>query len=711
MRASLTDALRLPSSLRWVCDWLFEASNSPFHAGLTLPPESFSSALAVRVSHSAPCLSSHSELHRAVRLCRHMPLPPPPPHCEDKDAYVLLVPVACMDGVTVGYSFGRGVQHAVPPITKTHEAAPVVNFVVGGSDGSFPNFVGRFAFDAERHDMLVVSSELSDKLCGLLSVSKKGDGRRSRHLIAVPRDDYGFHHLPSRVMFMMANEETKVPSNVQPQFGGEDAGDGHAMQETDPVTGGNQNEDWLHGMDDFDFDVVGDESAPENILSNNGGIGFDGAPSLHHDVDADILAADGITTSLLPIASGPGHQALTPPPLGPFPPLLSPDIQEIFEGGEDETRLPGKQGAQALQVGLQDIDLLSFLGQGSEQMPSGAAHGAEQQQDATVGMGQSNGGAERLAQFLQGAGIHDHMAQALHGGGGDRIGSQDRTGCHTEWLQDRSGCYTEWIQKMRDVEGEGELLHRSSTSTSTTQYTPVHAVANHMPWIVSPTGAMSDGVGLSRQGRRGSSSSGAFDMSTLMKSLGGLARSFQGSYYDKQAQRNFMHPVSGQVVARFMGELRATLDGPEPAVTDLLQQTAMHSYYASVLPVNPDARLLTGTELVWRRTAEAGEGRDGASGAVSVRVNEQDAEAIRAEKRRLRRDRNRLSAARSNEKRRERLEAQERELAELRERIGLLRRRKTVAEEENTALKQSLMRRGSLFATSEGMWGSELEGI
>lgn len=696
MRATLTEALRLPASIRWVCDWLFEASDSPFHTGLTLPPESFSSALAVRVSHSTSCGSRDAELHMPTG--QHGQPFFSPAHLGDKDAYVLFVPVACMDGVTVGYSFGRGVQHPVPPKTKTHQAGPFANFV-GGSHGAFPNFVGRFAFGAESDDMLVVSSELSDKFCGLLFVSKKSDGRRSRHLIAVPRENYGFDNLPSRVMFMMSNEETRVPSSKP--VARDDAGDSEAMRETDPVVRENRDGDWLDGINDLGFDFVGNGSAGENAMSEShcGGISSNLGPHWRNDGDADILAADEFTAAP---ASCPGHQALTPPPLGPFAPLF-PGTPEFLGGGDDRAELL-QQGAQGLQAVLQDMDPHPFLEQGSDRMPTGTAHGAAQCQDDTEAMGQRNRGAERLGQFLQGGGMHGHLVQTLHGGRGTKAGSQDENGCHADWLHDRSGCYTEWIQKMRDVQGVGELLNSSSTSTLTSQHASMRAVGSHLPWMVSPTGAISDGVCFSRQSGRGPSSSGAFDMSTLKQSLAGLARSFNGSYYDKQLPRDFMHPVSGQFVVRFTGELRATLDGPEPAVRDMLQQTAMHSYYASVLPVNPDARLLTGTGLVWKRTAGAGEGRNRASGVVSVRgVDEHDAESIRAERKRLRRERNRRSAAMSNEKRRTRLEAQETELAELRQRLDLLRWRQTVAKEENAALKQSLMWRGPLVATSESI--------
>lgn len=685
VRQSLSAALRLPSSLRWVADWLFDSSESPFHAGLTVPPEVFSTSLAIRISHDVSALAMESEMSFATGLYGRMPMLPQlsrSTSTQDQDAFVLLVPVACLDGVTVGYSFGHGAQPAVIESVMGNLGA---HFHGAGSP-AFPNFVGRFAFDRNAHDLLVVTNELAHNLVALLSVSKKGEDVRSRRLIAVPKQQYDFYHLPSRPVFMMSNDETRIPSKLRFQFGRDEAREGDVAQNAEMPPSEDRHSHALAGIDDLGphFAPVGSDL--DELMRGSAGVDSE-AGLTGNDTNADVLEADEIPAPPPPVPSGSIQDAIPQQQLPAAPlPSLSLDMGQLLSDHDTRNALLGQFGMRLPHAHGHDVDLHALLEPGSQRSQERQGNpdsGSERLQENGTGSVSGDGEGEVPGHGMQGKDMDGLMLHIAHGGPEHGFISEPGNGCYSHMLRGLLGSGEE--------EEEGPV---SNMSTSGSEAASMPPGANHTPWILS-NGVSSDGVSLSRRGVQNSSSSGAFDMSTLRQSLEALERSLKGSFYGKRAQRNFMDPMSGEVVARFVGELSATLDGPEPLLTSMLQQKAMNSYYASVLHVDPDTRLLTGMDLCRKRTTRTV--LNGTRGAISAGVlGEQDLEARRAKKQKIRREKNRLSAARSNEKRRMQLEARKDELAKLQQRLEILQGRKTVAEEENAALKQSLMLQGQL---------------
>lgn len=133
---------------------------------------------------------------------------------------VLLVGVAHSGGNLIGYSFG-GLGHR-----ETKGA--------GGSSGEgcnfdgkglpmFPHFVGRFAFDAGKNELLVVVNQLNDYVTGIVNV-KRGDGRvRERTMYAVANGNYGYKKLPIKVGRISIFSERRLAAIPKYQFaaGGE----------------------------------------------------------------------------------------------------------------------------------------------------------------------------------------------------------------------------------------------------------------------------------------------------------------------------------------------------------------------------------------------------------------------------------------------------------------------------------------------------------
>lgn len=178
--ASLRKALRLASTNRWVADWLFGASSTPFHPAPTLPPHFLRLSLGVQAMHTIvlPSTAEH-------------PLPFTTRACD-----MLFVPVAETDGAVTGYTIDRGdriVDARCPP------PAPFA-----------PPFVGRFAFDTLKHDLVVVTAPGPSPLTGIIAMYSGPHSRRQQFIFTVPSGEYSFGHLPSTVLSMYSHAEYPI---------------------------------------------------------------------------------------------------------------------------------------------------------------------------------------------------------------------------------------------------------------------------------------------------------------------------------------------------------------------------------------------------------------------------------------------------------------------------------------------------------------------
>lgn len=211
----------MPIESRWIADWLFTHPTHPFHHHTSIPADAFDNSLAIRglhLMHQEEGSSSGGikDGSRGVSTGND----------------ILLVGIAHSGGNLIGYSFG-GLVHK----DAKGEGGGGGEEEGGGGGGSsregcgfdareppmFPHFVGRFAFDVERNDLLIVVNQLNDYATGIVSV-KRGDGRvRERTLYAVANGNYGYKKLPIKMAKISIFSERRLAAIPKYQFatGGE----------------------------------------------------------------------------------------------------------------------------------------------------------------------------------------------------------------------------------------------------------------------------------------------------------------------------------------------------------------------------------------------------------------------------------------------------------------------------------------------------------
>lgn len=201
----------MPAQHRWIADWIFADADDAFHRNIPVSPEAFHNTLAVQINHQ------FTEVEAAA-LCPHvaqrentegnkcpvtgMTIAQSPSHRSVRvsNADLLLLPVANLDGITVGYSFGA----------SDHESA-------GGSTTTRgPPFCGRFAFNSADDDLLMVINGVPSAapkpwsaMTIIMSVAKlPGKETREHTFITCPKMEYGFEHLPSHSLSVASAEGT-----------------------------------------------------------------------------------------------------------------------------------------------------------------------------------------------------------------------------------------------------------------------------------------------------------------------------------------------------------------------------------------------------------------------------------------------------------------------------------------------------------------------
>ena len=134
-----------------------------------------------------------------MRMQRQPNPPAPSSRFHTKGADLLLLPVACADGITVGYSFGS-MRSATPSQTR---------------NGAF---CGRFAFEIQREELVVISNgdqpgipEHVDKLMVIMSFLWTPQAVREHYMILCPMQEYSFYNLPNEVLFF-SSAEMHTPS-------------------------------------------------------------------------------------------------------------------------------------------------------------------------------------------------------------------------------------------------------------------------------------------------------------------------------------------------------------------------------------------------------------------------------------------------------------------------------------------------------------------
>lgn len=299
-------ALRIAAQHPWVADWLFANHDSPFHATPSaLPPEVFDHALGLNLHHDistpASCNGSGPSAGQSASpannnnnnnknnnningsksgtSCNGQKSNPFVSFASStrivvsKDIDFLMVPVARIDDVVVGYAFLMGMdesgvrkqfqqqqQAAAAAMNQQqqphngmntssflqeqqHAAATAASFKQqhqsNSSTSSFQNnnnnknqtstaspsatstgqstkepplLHARFSFHAKRKDTCIVfTGNSSVPVMGMLSMRHLSDTSRDRSYFVIPRAEYGTGRLPTRVLSMQSNIDYVVP--------------------------------------------------------------------------------------------------------------------------------------------------------------------------------------------------------------------------------------------------------------------------------------------------------------------------------------------------------------------------------------------------------------------------------------------------------------------------------------------------------------------
>ena len=210
-RRMLASALQLPANNRWVADWLFSDNTNTFHKNICIPPEAFENYLSITVQHHfldvdlvGPLHAFHSQFDNSSGTpnASASSCPFSSTRLHSQDTEFLIVPVAKIGGIVVGYSFWSMMD-------SVGEAKPTVAFK------------GRFAFDDATQQFVFVneSSQSSlpfhtDEVLMVMTFFWKGETVRQHHMFVCPLQDYSFFNLPNEVLFM-ATAEMQTSSRVQ----------------------------------------------------------------------------------------------------------------------------------------------------------------------------------------------------------------------------------------------------------------------------------------------------------------------------------------------------------------------------------------------------------------------------------------------------------------------------------------------------------------
>lgn len=632
-------ALRMAHENRWVAEWLFKENSQPFHKQSTLPPEAFHNSLAIHlhndISTPGQCPSDTQPLDNNFEKgpCSERA---DTKFTVTKDIDLLLVPVANVSGLTVGYTFMKSVQEAA----YTRPLFPP-NRVPGATRFTPSLISGRFAFEDSTRDFLMVVNGMSPHLTGIVSMRWPTENTRDRSFFAVPKSEYGPDHLPSRVLSVQCNVDREIPSRQHYQFDTPYRPDSatrtdSASSRTDSTTLGSTE-------DECYTDATADDNDALDML---------------------FTTPEKITAQL----------------------QAQPPVQNDWFPGSD------------IEM---DIDLATDLADGLE----------------SIGTVLAPDQADLLPALLQDFGASERDMEDM-----ERLFNDD-----VDMLASGAGRFDSPLSQTTTISPVSSSETSSSVHTGT-QLT-LSAPAMRPPslqtagsWLVSgDEGATPDGVGIPRVPDRNDTSSGSFNMSALLDSLGAIERSMKGSFFSPKVRKDILHPQTGELLSRCTGELTSRNVDIAGQNLSLFRQVAAQTYYSSLLSVSNDTRLITahppiapaappapsnpfGGELL--KQTESNDARKVASLApaalaprpvaprptpVTSKAGDKDDEAAKEAKLEAKRIKNRMSAAKSNQKRRAQLESQRKELAVLRKRVEELKAKKQHMTEENESLRRLVL--------------------
>ncbi|PXF47604.1 hypothetical protein BWQ96_02583 [Gracilariopsis chorda] len=150
-RCVLSRTLQLASQHRWVAEWLFSDPDAKFHGNIALPLSTFDKGYAVSVMH----------IFQHATHSRHLA------------SNLLLLPVASIGSVTVGYTVSQG---------RTGQLN-----------------TGRYAFDSRVDEVVLVLHSYTPQATALMAIAPGSDDAY-QYLVLCPNGHYSFNNLPNQAI-------------------------------------------------------------------------------------------------------------------------------------------------------------------------------------------------------------------------------------------------------------------------------------------------------------------------------------------------------------------------------------------------------------------------------------------------------------------------------------------------------------------------------
>lgn len=721
-KKELASALLMAYEDGSAADWLFKNSASSFHVTpSTLSPESFDNALAIHL---------HDEISTADTCPsrqRGMPFIPTayvyPATAESlqhmivsKDLYLLLIPVAKLGDLSVGYVFIRG--FGLTTLQKSVRASSFGEEIKNYGDGKKPYLIsGRFCFHHRKHDLLTVMNGMAGQMVGIVSYRSISKTERERSFFTVPKGDYGANEMPSRVLSSQCNIDYKLDCEVpQPQSEpGSTSADVSPSASVAQRKSGAVNERTSVAQNDLSASSPTEahviSSTQSSVSVGLGGIGTVLTPTSSQSILPDLETTDEYMSNYINTQ------------------LYDEDVSERSEavnGRQTHALSPHAHLDEVLNSSLpMSSDSHSILTPVSNEL--------------------STSGEQSQLEF----------------------GSAYPEGNDIMVVDDAD----------ENAEASIRLPSLAIDLANAGQTQPTGRPRTDLSWLVSSHGGTPDGVGVPRCPGGNDTSSGMFDMASLRKSLLGIEQALMGTFYAPTLKKDVMHPLTGELLSRWTGQLNGSLNVPDGNTVQILRRIARQSYYATSLPVSTDTRLImqpnnlplqcastfrtpaddhtslqampigktqhsqeakrldqqptqtttpypratplrpeaAAAPVAYRRVVPAplaprpvsgvaiaprapvnrsgqSPAKDPSGATNTAAVPIQPAAPVlkdttRESKLEAKRIKNRLSAAKSNQKRREQLEAQKKELALLRQRVEELKSKKQLVSAENESLR------------------------
>lgn len=574
----LAAAMQTPSEHSWVANWLFTNAAQPFHSTpLTLPPELFENSLAMHLHHdiSSPDIcptdvgyvsttSSFSGSHQSQNL---------PKFVHTKDLDLLLVPVAKISQITVGYAFIRGMEHT--PMQSMYSE------LVHGASGkntappqTVPNVsTARFCFHHTRMDYTMVVTGIGGHLMGIVSMRWVSPTARERSFIIVPNASYGPRCLPSRVLSLQSQTDYLVPvpeHEIAPISFSSTPSNAHNLANTDTIVPNNLG----NPLPKFTSETPASMGVLTNgstvnsernaALSNGNGGNEDWSVkrNSNHQMLDDAVALGAMGTLVSPSASG----EITLDAAQDY--LLNYIDTEIYDQVlKDPTSLPIASDVQNIRPLPPDATLDEILSVASSLATSSGSASGSGSRSTSSG---SSGNVSSLS-FSMALPLFDMQSEGFAMDVDDDLHQSE---------------VFPGLLDTPEVERVGHSPLTGGITTST------EADVDGLWLLSSEDGTTPDGVGVPRSPGKNDTSSGAFNLRELREALGSIESSFKGVYFGPRVRKDIMHPQTGELLSRCTGEVSAKLFRPDDVTVSMLRRIAAQSYYGNFLSVSSDTGLV-----------------------------------------------------------------------------------------------------------------------